>query len=168
MSASRSSCVRSRRATDREWQDGQAVGAWPSGKATGFGPVIPGSNPGAPASVSSNGERTLGAVVMAAGLGTRMRSAVPKHLHPILGRRMVDWVLASARELGVDPIVVVASPATVAAFDGLPVVVQEEPRGTGDAVRCARDRLRDVVDDVLVLSGDTPVSYTHLTLPTKA
>jgi bifunctional UDP-N-acetylglucosamine pyrophosphorylase / glucosamine-1-phosphate N-acetyltransferase len=94
---------------------------------------------------------------MAAGLGTRMRSAVPKHLHPILGRRMVDWVLASARELGVDPIVVVASPATVAAFDGLPVVVQEEPRGTGDAVRCARDRLRDIVDDVLVLSGDTPL-----------
>src|SRR5688572_18411326 len=94
---------------------------------------------------------------MAAGLGTRMRSAVPKHLHPILGRRMVDWVLASARELGVDPVVVVASPATAAAFDGLPVVVQEEPRGTGDAVRCARDRLRDVVDDVLVLSGDTPL-----------
>ena len=42
---------------------------------------------------------------MAAGLGTRMRSAVPKHLHPILGRRMVDWVLASARELGVDMLV---------------------------------------------------------------
>ena len=94
---------------------------------------------------------------MAAGLGTRMRSAVPKHLHPILGRRMVDWVLASARELGVDPIVVVASPATVAAFDGLPVAVQEEPRGTGDAVRCARDRLQGAVDDVLVLSGDTPL-----------
>ena len=42
----------------------------------------------------------LGAVVMAAGLGTRMRSDVPKHLHPLLGRRMVDWVLASARGLG--------------------------------------------------------------------
>ncbi len=94
---------------------------------------------------------------MAAGLGTRMHSAVPKHLHPILGRRMVDWVLESARELGVDPIVVVASPATVAAFDGLVVAVQEEPRGTGDAVRCARDRLWGAVDDVLVLSGDTPL-----------
>ena len=70
---------------------------------------------------------------------------------------MVDWVLESARELGVDPIVVVASPATVAAFDGLAVAVQEEPRGTGDAVRCARDRLRGAVDDVLVLSGDTPL-----------
>ena len=60
------------------WQDDPRSGAWPSGKATGFGPVIPGSNPGAPASVSSNGERTLGAVVMAAGLGTRMRSDVPE------------------------------------------------------------------------------------------
>jgi bifunctional UDP-N-acetylglucosamine pyrophosphorylase/glucosamine-1-phosphate N-acetyltransferase len=107
--------------------------------------------------VSSNGERTLGAVVMAAGLGTRMRSVLPKHLHPILGRRMVDWVLESAYALGVDPLVVVVGPATVGAFDGIPVVVQEEPRGTGDAVRCARDALDGAVDDVLVLSGDTPL-----------
>ena len=35
----------------------------------------------------------LAAVVMAAGIGTRMKSATPKHLHPILGRRMVDWVV---------------------------------------------------------------------------
>ena len=42
-------------------------------------------------------DRTLAAVVMAGGLGTRMRSAVPKHLHPILGRRMVDWVIDAAR-----------------------------------------------------------------------
>ena len=94
---------------------------------------------------------------MAAGLGTRMRSEVPKHLHPILGRRMVDWVIEAARALGVDPLVVVAAPATVAAFDGVPVAVQEEPRGTGDALRCARDALDGAVDDVLVLSGDTPL-----------
>src|SRR5262245_23164348 len=132
-------------------------GAWPSGKATGFGPVIPGSNPGAPALVAANDERTLGAVVMAAGLGTRMRSDVPKHLHPILGRRMVDWVLASSRALGVEEVVIVASPATAADFDAARVAVQEEPRGTGDAVRCARSALEGRVDDVLVLSGDTPL-----------
>ena len=51
----------------------------------------------------------LAAVVMAAGLGTRMRSATPKHLHPLLGRRMVDWVLGAARPLGADPLVVVVS-----------------------------------------------------------
>jgi bifunctional UDP-N-acetylglucosamine pyrophosphorylase/glucosamine-1-phosphate N-acetyltransferase len=86
-----------------------------------------------------------------------MRSEVPKHLHPILGRRMVDWVIATARELGVDPIVVVAAPTTASGFDGLPVAVQAKPRGTGDAVRCARDALAGAVDDVLVLSGDTPL-----------
>jgi len=107
--------------------------------------------------VSSSGERRLGAVVMAAGLGTRMLSDVPKHLHSILGRRMVDWVLASARGLGVEPLVVVAAPSSAAAFDGLPVAVQAEPRGTGDAVRSARDALAGVADDVLVLSGDTPL-----------
>ena len=99
---------------------------------------------------------------MAAGLGTRMRSDVPKHLHPILGRRMVDWVLESARPLGVEPLVVVVAPATAAAFDGLPIAVQEEPRGTGDAVRCARGMLDGAADDVLVLSGDTPLLTTQV------
>jgi bifunctional UDP-N-acetylglucosamine pyrophosphorylase / glucosamine-1-phosphate N-acetyltransferase len=94
---------------------------------------------------------------MAAGLGTRMRSDVPKHLHPILGLRMVDWVLRSARTLGVDPLVVVAARATASAFDGLPVAIQEQPLGTGDAVRSAREALDGTSDDVLVLSGDTPL-----------
>ena len=94
---------------------------------------------------------------MAAGLGTRMRSELPKHLHPILGRRMVDWVLGAAHTLGVDPVVVVAARATAAAFDGLPVAIQEQPLGTGDAVRTAREVLDGASDDVLVLSGDTPL-----------
>ncbi|HEU5009980.1 MAG TPA: bifunctional UDP-N-acetylglucosamine diphosphorylase/glucosamine-1-phosphate N-acetyltransferase GlmU [Gaiellaceae bacterium] len=107
--------------------------------------------------MTANDTSRLGAVVMAAGLGTRMRSDVPKHLHPLLGRRMVDWVLASSRALGVEQVVVVVSPATAADFDGPTVAVQEEPRGTGDAVRCARAALEGRVDDVLVLSGDTPL-----------
>ena len=94
---------------------------------------------------------------MAAGLGTRMRSDIPKHLHPILGRRMVDWVIGSARAIGVDPLVVVAAPATASAFDGLPLAIQEQPLGTGDAVRSARAALDGASDDVLVLSGDTPL-----------
>ena len=59
----------------------------------------------------------LAAVVMAGGLGTRMKSSVPKHLHPLLGRRVVDWVLETARATGADPIVVVASPDTRDAYD---------------------------------------------------
>ena len=103
----------------------------------------------------------LGAVVMAAGLGTRMRSSTPKHLHPLLGRRMVDWVLHTARELGADPIVVVAAPSTADAFDGVAVAVQETPLGTGDAVRSARSALEGV-ENVLVLSGDTPLLTSGL------
>ncbi|CAN5734432.1 bifunctional UDP-N-acetylglucosamine diphosphorylase/glucosamine-1-phosphate N-acetyltransferase GlmU [soil metagenome] len=103
----------------------------------------------------------LGAVVMAAGLGTRMRSSTPKHLHPLLGRRMVDWVLQTARELEVDPLVVVAAPSTADAFDGVAVAVQEKPLGTGDAVKSARGALEGV-EDVLVLSGDTPLLTSAL------
>ena len=51
-------------------------------------------------------DTTFAAVVMAGGLGTRMQSAVPKHLHPILGRRMVDWVIEAARPLEPAPLVV--------------------------------------------------------------
>ncbi|MGH3111529.1 MAG: bifunctional UDP-N-acetylglucosamine diphosphorylase/glucosamine-1-phosphate N-acetyltransferase GlmU, partial [Gaiellaceae bacterium] len=98
----------------------------------------------------------LGAVVMAAGLGTRMRSEVPKHLHPLLGRRMVDWVIEAARELGADPLVVVTAPTTADAFDGVSVALQAEPLGTGDAVRSARDAFASHAGDLLVLSGDAP------------
>ena len=103
----------------------------------------------------------LAAVIMAGGLGTRMKSSLVKHLHPILGRRMVDWVVEAARPLGADPLVVVASPATADAFTGLEVAVQEEPLGTGDAVRSAREAVAKA-DEVLVLSGDTPLLTTEL------
>src|SRR3954470_10060607 len=100
--------------------------------------------------------KPLAAVVMAGGIGTRMKSATPKHLHPLLGRRMVDWVVETARAAGVERIVVVASPSTRELYDGVEVAVQEEPRGTGDAVRCAREALGDFDGDVLVLNGDVP------------
>src|SRR5205807_9724772 len=81
---------------------GPCPGAWPSGKATGFGPVIPGSNPGAPAIPSPVTETSLAAVVMAAGQGARMRSETPKHLHPLLGRRTVAWMIDLGMLLGAD------------------------------------------------------------------
>src|SRR5215475_5221616 len=98
----------------------------------------------------------LAAVVMAGGIGTRMKSATPKHLHPLLGRRMVDWVVEAAREAGVERIVVVASPQTSDLLERVEVAVQEEPLGTGDAVRSARRALGGFGGDVLVLNGDVP------------
>ena len=74
---------------------------------------------------------------------------------------MVDWVVEAARPLGLSELVVVASPETASAFDGYAVAVQEEPRGTGDAVRSAREALEGA-DEVLVLSGDTPLLTTTL------
>jgi len=98
----------------------------------------------------------LAAVVTAAGIGTRMKSATPKHLHPLLGRRMVDWVIEAARAAGVERIVAVVSPQARDLFEGIEVAVQEEPLGTGDAVRCARAALDGFTGDVLVLNGDVP------------
>lgn len=90
-----------------------------------------------------------------------MRSSRAKHLHPILGRRMVDWVIEAARPLGPAPLVVVASPDTADAFEGVEIAVQERALGTGDAVRSARGAL-DGADEVLVLSGDTPLLTAQL------
>src|SRR5262245_62970737 len=96
---------------------------------------------------------------MAGGLGTRMKSAVPKHFHPILGRRMIDWIIETGRETGARPMVVVASPAARDEFGDseVEVAVQEKPLGTGDAVLTARAALAQYDGDVLVLSGDTPL-----------
>jgi bifunctional UDP-N-acetylglucosamine pyrophosphorylase/glucosamine-1-phosphate N-acetyltransferase len=104
----------------------------------------------------------LAALVMAGGLGTRMRSETPKHLHPLLGRRMLDWVLEAVRATGPARTVVVVSPQTREAIAeslpaGVELAVQEEPRGTGDAVAAAREVLAGFDGDVLVVSGDTPL-----------
>ncbi|MBA3346977.1 MAG: bifunctional UDP-N-acetylglucosamine diphosphorylase/glucosamine-1-phosphate N-acetyltransferase GlmU [Actinobacteria bacterium] len=107
-------------------------------------------------------QTNLAAVVMAGGLGTRMRSAVPKHLQPLLGRRMVDWVLEAARPLAPTRLVVVASPESRAAFGDVEVAVQERALGTGDAIRSARAALEGAADEVLVLSGDTPLLTADL------
>jgi bifunctional UDP-N-acetylglucosamine pyrophosphorylase/glucosamine-1-phosphate N-acetyltransferase len=92
-----------------------------------------------------------------------MRSETPKHLHPLLGRRMVDWVVDATRAAGPDPLVVVTAPETKDAFDAdLTVAVQPEARGTGDAVAAAREALAGFDGDVLVVSGDSPLLTPEL------
>ncbi len=103
----------------------------------------------------------LAAVVLAGGLGTRMRSSRQKHAHELLGRRMVDWVIETARALEPDRLVVVASPETRDAYEDVDVAVQEEPRGTGDAAAAALGALDGFDGDVLVLA-DTPMLTPEL------
>jgi bifunctional UDP-N-acetylglucosamine pyrophosphorylase/glucosamine-1-phosphate N-acetyltransferase len=99
---------------------------------------------------------------MAGGLGTRMRSDRPKHLHPLLGWTVLDWALASVRPLGPDPLVVVCSPATREELartlpDDVELAVQAEARGTGDAVGAAESALQGARSDLLVLDGAAPL-----------
>src|SRR5512146_2633898 len=105
--------------------------------------------------------KDLAAVVMAAGLGTRMKSAMPKHLHPLLGRRLVDWVVEAVRPLGADPLVVVLSPQAAGALEDVDIAIQEQPLGTGDSLRAARDQVGEA-RAVRVVSGDHPRITTAL------
>jgi bifunctional UDP-N-acetylglucosamine pyrophosphorylase/glucosamine-1-phosphate N-acetyltransferase len=104
--------------------------------------------------------RRIVPVVLAAGLGTRMRSRLPKVLHPVCGRPMLAYVLDAAREATGERPLVVISPSTTAVRDAFETAadfaLQAEPRGTGDAVRAALDCLPAEVAEVLVLSGDVP------------
>ena len=104
--------------------------------------------------------------MLAAGLGTRMRSSLPKVLHPLCGRPMIEYVLdAAMAATGSRPLVVI-SPATEAVRavvgDRAGIALQAEPRGTGDALRAALEALDDDVEDVLVLSGDVPLVRSEL------
>jgi bifunctional UDP-N-acetylglucosamine pyrophosphorylase/glucosamine-1-phosphate N-acetyltransferase len=93
-----------------------------------------------------------------------MRSETPKHLHQLLGKRLVDWVIDAVRPLDPGKLVVVTSPETTDALaqESAIVAVQQEPRGTGDAIAAARDALAGFEGDVLVLSGDAPLVTPEL------
>jgi bifunctional UDP-N-acetylglucosamine pyrophosphorylase/glucosamine-1-phosphate N-acetyltransferase len=104
---------------------------------------------------------TTRAVILAAGLGTRMKSRTPKVLHPICGRPMLAYVIDAAREATGESPLVVYSPATAAVRDVFAgeadFALQDEPRGTGDALRAALAVLDDEADEIVVLSGDVPL-----------
>jgi bifunctional UDP-N-acetylglucosamine pyrophosphorylase / glucosamine-1-phosphate N-acetyltransferase len=98
-------------------------------------------------------------LIMAAGEGTRMRSALPKVLHEVCGRPMIAWPVLAAREAGAGRVVVIVSPdrdLTPGLPDGTETVVQPEANGTGGAVRAALDFVRGA-NTVIVLNGDHPV-----------
>jgi bifunctional UDP-N-acetylglucosamine pyrophosphorylase/glucosamine-1-phosphate N-acetyltransferase len=103
---------------------------------------------------------TTSTIIMAGGLGTRMRSRKPKVLHDLCGLPMLAWVVAAAAEAGADDVVAVVSPAiadeVAAAFPSVRVAVQDPANGTGHAVEVGLAALAGRAEHVLVLSGDTP------------
>ncbi|MDY0873474.1 bifunctional UDP-N-acetylglucosamine diphosphorylase/glucosamine-1-phosphate N-acetyltransferase GlmU [Dongia rigui] len=103
------------------------------------------------------------AIILAAGKGTRMKSALPKVMHRIAGRTMVGHVLDNLAPLGASPQVVVVAPGmtqVVAEVSPLPTAIQHDQLGTGHAVGCAREALPSFDGTVLVLYGDSPFIAT--------
>jgi bifunctional UDP-N-acetylglucosamine pyrophosphorylase/glucosamine-1-phosphate N-acetyltransferase len=104
---------------------------------------------------------SVAAVILAAGLGTRMRSKTPKELHPIAGRPMLHYVLDAAQSICPDQVIVVLSPAKAALAGSLPngceVAWQLDPLGTGHAATQALALLKPEVTHVAILFGDHPL-----------
>jgi bifunctional UDP-N-acetylglucosamine pyrophosphorylase/glucosamine-1-phosphate N-acetyltransferase len=99
-------------------------------------------------------------IVLAAGLGTRMRSRIPKVMHLVAGKPLLAHVLDAVREAGARPLVVLSKesePAREIIGQGSMVAMQDPPRGTGDAVRVALGELRDGSGEAFIVYGDTPL-----------
>ena len=104
------------------------------------------------------------AVILAAGKSTRMRSSVPKVLHPIAGRPMIAHVLDTVRPLEPARTIVVIGPemeAVAAEVAPVETALQAAQRGTADAVQAARAALEGFAGTVLVLFGDSPLIRTE-------
>jgi bifunctional UDP-N-acetylglucosamine pyrophosphorylase/glucosamine-1-phosphate N-acetyltransferase len=108
------------------------------------------------------------AIVLAAGKGTRMKSARPKVLHELAGASLLEHVLGTAKAAGIGRIAIVVGPgmddvaALAARVDpGLTVFVQQSQAGTADAVKAARAALEAFDGHVIVLYGDTPLLRTE-------
>jgi bifunctional UDP-N-acetylglucosamine pyrophosphorylase / glucosamine-1-phosphate N-acetyltransferase len=107
--------------------------------------------------------RTCLAIVLAAGEGTRMRSALPKVLHVVAGRSLLAHVLAAIAEARIAATAVVVGPGQEAVeaearriLPNAECFVQQERRGTGDAALAAKAAMERRPDDVLIVYGDTP------------
>jgi UDP-N-acetylglucosamine diphosphorylase/glucosamine-1-phosphate N-acetyltransferase len=103
------------------------------------------------------------AVVLAAGMGTRMKSDLPKVLCPILGRPMVEFVLDALERAGVERSIVVVGyraddvKAALAGRKNVEFALQSERLGTGHAVQMAREQLAGHSGPVVILAGDSPL-----------
>lgn len=103
------------------------------------------------------------AIILAAGKSTRMKSELPKVLHPVSGRPMIEWVLDSVREAGANRICVVVGHkadvvrSALSAHKDVEFALQSEQKGTGHAVMMCEPVVGRHQGSVLVLAGDTPL-----------
>lgn len=106
--------------------------------------------------------REIGAIILGAGKGTRMKSDLPKVLMPVDNKPMIRHIIDTLEELKVKKIVTVIAPdgdAVKREVAPYPTCVQEKQLGTGHAVMSARDDFRGFTGDILVIFGDQPL-YT--------
>ncbi|MGD0089040.1 MAG: ribose-phosphate diphosphokinase [Planctomycetota bacterium] len=111
--------------------------------------------------MATGAHKSFAAIIMAAGLGKRMNSTLPKVLHLLNGRPLLEWVVQAARAAGAGRVVVVVGHGREQVVKSLPsgveYAVQEPQLGTGHAVRCAEGNLHDWPGPIAVLSGDVPL-----------
>ena len=108
----------------------------------------------------TNNQRPLAAIILAAGKGTRMNSDLPKVLHLIAKKPMVQWVVDAVNEAGVERTILVVGHGAEEVKNNVPnceFVIQEPQLGTGHAVDVCREVLADFDGDILVLGGDGPL-----------
>ena len=105
-------------------------------------------------------ERPIAAIILAAGKGTRMKSAQHKVLHEVAGRAMIEHLMAAVEELGPQKLVTIVGESREQLeerlADRVAFAVQDPQLGTGHAVQQAEEALRGFEGDVLVLYGDVP------------
>lgn len=106
--------------------------------------------------------KPLAAVILAAGQGTRMKSALPKVLHPLAGRPLLTHVIDAAQALGAAPVVAVIGHGAerveaACAAPGVSFALQAQQLGTGHALQCAVPALAGFAGDLLLLCGDVPL-----------
>ncbi len=104
----------------------------------------------------------IAGIVLAAGIGKRMRSRLPKPLHKVCGKELVRYPVELLRECGIAPVFVVVSPTNGEQIRGVlgdtvEYVTQAEPKGTGDALEYCRDVTGTGAAHVVVIGGDTPL-----------
>ncbi|MEJ2634955.1 MAG: NTP transferase domain-containing protein [Calditrichia bacterium] len=105
---------------------------------------------------------SLATIILAAGKGKRMKSDLPKVLHPLNDRPMIQYVIEVAEEIGSQKIVLIVGHKKELVMEAVKdrnveFVVQEQQLGTGHAVRQTENLFRNFEGDVLVLSGDVPL-----------